>query len=150
MLRRFIVPIAAVGLLALSQFGLPFAIGAFGSSGLAFPDPVIDQAVYDPAGALDPQTEASLESRIDAIETRSGAEVVIYTRVAPTVDNDTNLADARRLMDQWGIGRSGFDDGFVILVSFFDNSIPARLPEHLRGQRLQGRLPVGGSAGAPA
>ncbi|HEY8177052.1 MAG TPA: TPM domain-containing protein, partial [Candidatus Limnocylindria bacterium] len=122
MLRRFIVPIAAVGLLALSQFGLPFAIGSLGSSGLSFPDPVVDQSVYDPANALDPPTEAALESRIDAIEARSGAEVVIYTRVAPTVDNDTNLADARRLMDQWGIGRSGFDDGFVILLSFFDNT----------------------------
>ena len=83
MLRRFFWPIVAVGLLALSQFGLPFAIGALGSSGLTFPDPVIDQAVYDPANALDPQTEALLESRIDAIENRTGAEVVIYTRMAP-------------------------------------------------------------------
>ncbi len=68
MLRRFFWPIVAVGLLALSQFGLPFAIGNLGSSGLAFPDPVNDQAVYDPANALDPQTEAMLESQIDAIE----------------------------------------------------------------------------------
>ena len=104
------------------QFGLPFAIGNLGSSGLAFPDPVNDQAVYDPADALDPQTEAMLESQIDAIEARSGAEVVIYTRVAQTINNDTNLADARRLMDQWGIGREGFDDGFVILLSFFDGT----------------------------
>ena len=122
MLRRFFWPIVAVGVLALSQFGLPFAIGAFGSSGLAFPDPVIDQAVYDQAGALDPQTEALLESRIDAIENRTGAELVIYTRVAPSVGNDANLADARRLMDEWGIGRAGFDDGFVILLSFDDST----------------------------
>lgn len=122
MLRRFFWPIVAIGLLALSQFGLPFAIGSLGSSGIAFPDPVIDQAVYDPANALDPATEAALESRIDAIEARSGAEVVIYTRVAPTVNDDSNLADARRLMDQWGIGRRGFDDGFVILLSFFDST----------------------------
>ena len=47
---------------------------------------------------------------------------MIYTRVAPTVDNDTNLADARRLMDEWGIGRRGFDDGFVILLSFDDST----------------------------
>ncbi|HEX6473873.1 MAG TPA: TPM domain-containing protein [Candidatus Limnocylindria bacterium] len=122
MLRRFFWPIVAVVVLAISQFGLPFAIGFLGGSGLAFPDPVIDQAVYDTANALDPQTEAALEARIDAIESRSGAEVVIYTRVAPTVDNDTNLADARALMDQWGIGRRGFDDGFVILLSFFDDT----------------------------
>ena len=122
MLRRFFWPIVAVGLLAFSQFGVPFAIGFLGGSDLAFPDPEIDQAVYDPASALTPETEAALEARIDAIENRSGAEIVIYTRIAPTVDNDTNLADARRLMDQWGIGRRGFDDGFVILLSFFDST----------------------------
>ena len=63
-----------------------------------------------------------LESRIDAIENRTGAELVIYTRVAPSVGNDANLADARRLMDEWGIGRAGFDDGFVILLSFDDST----------------------------
>jgi uncharacterized membrane protein YgcG len=122
MLRRFFWPIVAVGLLALSQFGLPFAIGFLGGSGEAFPDPVIDQAVYDPANALTPETEAALEARIDAIENRSGAEIVIYTRVAPFVGDDANLADARRLIDQWGIGRRGFDDGFVILLSFDDST----------------------------
>jgi uncharacterized membrane protein YgcG len=122
MLRRFFWPIVAVVVLAISQFGVPFGIGFLGGSDLAFPDPVTDQAVYDTADALDPQTEAALEERIDAIENRSGAEIVIYTRIAPTIDNDTNLADARRLMDQWGIGRRGFDDGFVILLSFFDST----------------------------
>ncbi|HEY7847546.1 MAG TPA: TPM domain-containing protein [Candidatus Limnocylindria bacterium] len=122
MLRRFFWPIVAVVLLAALHFGLPFGISLLGGSDLAFPDPVTDQAVYDPADALDPETEALLESRIDAIEARTGAEVVIFSRVAPTITGDSNLADARRLMDQWGIGRRGFDDGFVILLSFFDTT----------------------------
>ena len=122
MLRRFFWPIVAVGLLALSQFGIPFGLGFLGGSDLAFPDPVNNQAVYDPAGALTPGTEAVLEDRIDAIEARTGAELVIYTRVAPFVGDDANLADARRLMDEWGVGRRGFDDGFVILLSFDDDT----------------------------
>jgi uncharacterized membrane protein YgcG len=58
------------------------------------------------------------ESTIDAIEARTGAEVVVYTQ---SVDyggtSDETEARARALIDQWGIGRKGFDDGMVV---FFD------------------------------
>jgi uncharacterized membrane protein YgcG len=120
MLRRFSWPIIAIALLIGLQFIVPWALNAFGGSGTAFPTATVDRSVYDPAGALSPETEAALEARIDAIEQSSGAELAIYVRIAPDVTNDSNLADARRLMDEWGIGRRGFDDGFVILLSFFD------------------------------
>lgn len=120
MLRRFSWPIVGIGLLIGAQFIVPWVLSAFGGSGAAFPAPTVDRSVYDPAGALSPETEAALEGRIDSIEQRSGAELVVYVRVAPDVTDDSNLADARRLMDEWGIGRRGFDDGFVILLSFFD------------------------------
>lgn len=103
----------AVGLLAVD----PVLAGA------PFPDPVVDQAVYDEADILDPATEAALEARIDALEVRSGAEVVIYLQVDPFQDFDSNLAAAESLMNQWGIGRQGYDDGFVILVSFQDDRV---------------------------
>jgi uncharacterized membrane protein YgcG len=122
MLRRFFWPIVAVALLLSADFVVPWALSAFGGSGTAFPSPTTGRSVHDPAGALSSETEAALEARIDAIEQRSGAELVIYVRVAPEVDNDSNLADARRLMDEWGIGRRGFDDGLVILLSFFDSA----------------------------
>jgi uncharacterized membrane protein YgcG len=38
--------------------------------------------------------------------------------VDPSQDFDTNLALAETLLNEWGVGRRGFDDGFVILVSF--------------------------------
>jgi uncharacterized membrane protein YgcG len=122
MLRRFFWPIVAITLLIGVDFVVPWALSAFGGSGAAYPPPGLDRSVYDPAGAVSPQTEAELEARIDAIEQRSGAELAIYIRIAPDVTDDSNLADARRLMDEWGIGRRGFDDGFVILLSFFDSS----------------------------
>jgi uncharacterized membrane protein YgcG len=120
MLRRFSWPIVAVALLIGAQFIVPWVLSAFGGSGAAFPAPTADRSVYDPAGALSPQTEAALERKIDSIEQRSDAELVIYVRIGPDVTDDSNLVDARRLMDEWGIGRRGFDDGFVILLSFFD------------------------------
>lgn len=102
--------------------GLVFALilagvaAATAAAGPPFPDPVSDQAVYDPAGAIGAQTEQQLEARIDAIETRTKAEIVVYLQVDPGVSEEENLDKARALLDQWGVGRNGFDDGLVILL----------------------------------
>ena len=86
--------------------------------GPPFPPPVTDRAVYDYAGLFSPNTIARTESTIDAIEARTGAEVVVYTQNSgddPTTEETE--AKARALMDQWGVGRAGFNNGLVI---FFD------------------------------
>ena len=84
--------------------------------GPPFPPPIEGQAVYDNAGVFRPDTIATAEQTIDAIEARVGAEIVVYTQV---VDYGISLeeadAHAQALMDQWGVGRLGFDDGLVIL-----------------------------------
>ncbi|HET7573568.1 MAG TPA: TPM domain-containing protein [Solirubrobacterales bacterium] len=85
------------------------------AAGPPFPEPILNQAVYDPADAIRPATEARLEEQIDAIEQRSGAEIVVYLQVKPGISEEENLNDAHALMDQWGVGRSGYDDGLVIL-----------------------------------
>jgi uncharacterized membrane protein YgcG len=100
--------------IAFAVFGFP----ALPSGEHRFPDPVGGQAVYDPAGALDLEIEQVLERQIDAIEARSGAEIAIYVQVDASATPDSNLAAARALMDQWGVGRAGFDDGLVFLISF--------------------------------
>ena len=87
--------------------------------GPPFPAPETDRAVYDQAGIFSPETIVAAEAKIDEIETRTGAEVVVYTQdsgdVRPTTEETE--AKARALIDQWGIGRAGFNDGMVI---FFD------------------------------
>ena len=86
--------------------------------GPPFPQPETNVAVYDHAGILSPAAIAAAERTIDAIEERTGAEVVVYTQDSgefPTTEETE--AKARALMDQWGVGRKGFDDGLVI---FFD------------------------------
>jgi uncharacterized membrane protein YgcG len=85
--------------------------------GPPYPAPVPDRAVYDEADLVSPSTEAALEQRIDEIEARSGAEIVVYTEPNTDITEDENLSNAAALMDQWGVGRSGFDDGLVILVA---------------------------------
>ena len=121
-LRGWFWPALAVALLVGGVLGVPWLLAASGGTGAAFPAPTLDVAVYDPAGAVTADVEAGLESRIDAIESASRAELVVFVRIDPYVTDESNLEDARRLMDEWGIGRSGFDDGFVILLTFFDST----------------------------
>ena len=103
----------AAAVLALAV--LPLVPGAI-AAGPPFPDPVPDQAVYDEAEVLSAQVEEQVEITIDAIENRTGAEVVVYTQLVPTgVTQEEAEADAIALMDQWGVGRKGIDDGLVIL-----------------------------------
>ncbi|HSI99648.1 MAG TPA: TPM domain-containing protein [Patescibacteria group bacterium] len=104
---------------ALALLALTAAVAT--AAGPPFPDPVDDQAVYDTAGILSPDTEARLESIIDEVEATVGAELVVYTQVDPFISEDENLASAKALIDEWGIGRSGFDDGLVLMVGMAEN-----------------------------
>ena len=89
-------------------------------AGPPFPDPTVDVAVYDTASIFRPETIATAERTIDGIEKRTGAEVVVYSQLVEdgrsTEDADN---DARALMDEWGVGRKGFDDGLVILFDMY-------------------------------
>ncbi len=114
---RAALALVASVLWILSIAGGP-ALAAAPEPGPPFPLPETDRAVYDYAGILSAAEITRTESTIDAIEQRTGAEVVVYTqdsRTYPTTEQTEGKA--RALIDQWGIGRAGFDDGLVI---FFD------------------------------
>ncbi len=84
--------------------------------GPPFPPPVSGRSVYDTAGIFRSDTISASEATIDAIEERTGAEVVVYSQAVPEgVSSGDAEAQAIALIDQWGIGRRGFDDGLVIL-----------------------------------
>ena len=97
------------------------------AAGPPFPDPVDDRAVYDEAGVPAPRGGRELEQRIDAVEASTGAEIVVYTQVDPGITEGENLDKAAALMDQWGIGRSGFDDGLVLLVGLDDDLVHGKV-----------------------
>ena len=104
-----------------SSGGVPGAVGP--PPGPPFPDPQIDRAVYDFGGILSDGAIVAAESVIDAIEARTGAEVVVYTQDTGEYDISTGETEvrARALIDQWGIGRAGFDDGLVIFIDLEPN-----------------------------
>ena len=106
---------------ALAIATLSFVPGVL-AAGPPFPSPVNDQAVYDTAEVLSAAVKERVEATIDAIENRTGAEVVVYTQLVPYgVTESEAEADAIALMDQWGVGRKGFDDGLVILFDLHEN-----------------------------
>ncbi len=83
--------------------------------GPPWPEPEAGRRVYDFAGVFSPGTIASTEAAIDRIEARTGAQIAVYTQVKPWATEASTEEDAISLMDAWGVGRKGFDDGLVIL-----------------------------------
>lgn len=104
-------------------------LGAAGTvaAGPPFADPVTGQAVYDSAGVLRPEVVTELEERIDAMEGAVGLETVVYVHVDPGVSEEQNRSNAAALMDQWGVGRSGFDDGLVLMVGLEPNRVNGKV-----------------------
>ena len=112
----------ALGAVASFVWLVAIAIGpvvaASPPAGPPFPPPEAGRSVYDYAGIFSQSTIAAAQATIDGIRTRTSAEIAVYTQDSggdPTTDE--TAAKARALMDQWGVGRKGFDDGLVI---FFD------------------------------
>lgn len=112
----------AVWLLLLGSATL--SVAAAPPAGPPYPDPVNGQRVYDYAGVFSPGAIADAEQTIKAIDDRTGVEVAVYTQVKPESDTlDAANADALDLMNQWGVGRRGFDDGLVILFDMQANLV---------------------------
>jgi len=117
------------GILATIALSLLVVASPAAAAGPPYPSPVAGQHVYDTAGVLSVATVAEAERIAGGIEARTGSRVVVYTQLKPESDTPTAAeADARALIDQWRIGRTGLDDGLVVL---FD------LDESLRHGQVQ-------------
>jgi uncharacterized membrane protein YgcG len=105
--------------LALAAGAVSAAAPSAPPPGPPFPQPTAGQAVYDFARVLSTGAIAGAEATIDAIEARTAAGIVVYTQNSGTYDlsTDGTRTKAAALIDQWGVGRAGFDDGLAI---FFD------------------------------
>jgi len=122
-LRRFRV----AGLVGATAWILLLASATLAAAapppGPPYPDAVTGQRVYDNAGIFSPGAIASAEATIKAIEVRTGAQVAVYTQIKPVDSQSAADDDALALLNQWGVGRKGFDDGLVILFDMQDNLV---------------------------
>lgn len=78
--------------------------------------------VYDLAGIWRQSTADQANAAITAIRARTQAEIAVVS--IPTgfssVDTDLARSDAALIMDTWGVGRAGVNDGLVILFDMDD------------------------------
>ena len=110
--------ISVIALVWLALAGGALAVpppGPIPPAGPPYPPPINDVVVYDYANILSAATTAAATRIITGIEQRVGAEVVVYTQLKPGADDESTDADAVDLIDQWGVGRLGFDDGLAIM-----------------------------------
>ncbi len=84
-------------------------------AGPPYPLPETNVRVYDYAEILSPSTEQQAEQIIAGIQQRTGAQVVVYTQYKPGSTDESTDDDALALINQWGVGRKGFDDGLAIM-----------------------------------
>jgi len=75
------------------------------------------KSVYDLADVWDDSSVAQAEAIIGAVRSATQAEIAVvsWPTGLDTVSTELAEADARTIMDTWGIGRAGFDDGLVVL-----------------------------------
>jgi uncharacterized membrane protein YgcG len=73
--------------------------------------------VYDLAGIWSPSTITTAQGIADRIKARTNAEVAIVSWPSDDYDvsTDTARADALTIMNTWGVGRAGVDDGLVVI-----------------------------------
>lgn len=96
--------------------------------------PKFDRWVVDTTGTLDSNTRAHLERELDALHKRKGAQLAVL--IVPTLGDDTIETYARRVFDEWKLGRKGVDDGILFVVAKNDRRMRIEV-----GYGLEGTVP---------
>lgn len=80
--------------------------------------------VYDVAEIWDQSTENRAQAIVEAIRARTQAEIAILSWPSEEFDvsTETARADAIIVMDTWGVGREGVNDGLVVLFDMDNGS----------------------------
>ncbi|WP_412070067.1 TPM domain-containing protein [Rubrivirga sp. IMCC43871] len=77
--------------------------------------------VNDFAGALSPAEVDALERKLVAFADSAGSQVAVVT--VQTTDGVAPVDYATEILREWGVGRTGIDDGVVLLVALADREV---------------------------
>jgi uncharacterized protein len=122
---RLLRSLCAVALLALALAGVARAQDV-----LPVP-PLAGARVIDQTGTLSAAQQQALETKLAAIETKRGSQVVVL--LVPTTLPEDIAAYAQRVADTWKIGRLAVGDGIVIVVAKNDRRIRIEVAKALEG-----------------
>lgn len=107
----------------------------FGSGTLAevaVPPP--DTPVIDLTGTLTPDQIATLDQQLRAFDAKKGSRIAIL--IVPTTQPETIEQYGIRVAEAWKLGRSGVNDGAVLLIAKDDRAVRIEV-----GRGLEGVLP---------
>lgn len=95
------------------------------------PVPPLAARVMDLTGILKPAERAELEGLLAGLEARKGAQIAVL--IVPTTRPETIEQYARRVLDEWKLGRRGIDDGALLLVAMQDRAVRIETQYGLEG-----------------
>lgn len=93
--------------------------------------PALRTWVTDQTGILNPETQQALNTRLAKLEQDKGAQLAVL--VVPTTGQDTIEDYARRVFDQWRLGRAKVDDGALLVVALQDRRLRVEVGYGLEG-----------------
>lgn len=95
------------------------------------PVPPLSGRVVDQTATLTPAQAQALSSKLAAIETANGAQVVIL--IVPTTAPEDVASFAQRVGEQWKVGRKDVGDGLIIVVAKNDRAVQIQVAKTLQG-----------------
>jgi uncharacterized protein len=124
--------VLALALLALARPTPALSQNAPDSA--AIPEPV--GFVNDAARVMDESARAKLESFLDQVKVKTGAEFAVLTvqTTAPLDPSDYKV----QVFERWGLGKKGEDNGLLMLVAVAERQVRFET-----GYGLEGTLPDG-------
>ncbi len=93
--------------------------------------PPLKTRVTDVTQTLTPQQRESIEGDLADLETRKGAQIGVL--IVPTTQPEAIESYARRVLDEWELGRKGVDDGALLLVAKDDRKMRIETQYGLEG-----------------
>ena len=95
------------------------------------PVPPLTGRVVDQTATLTPQQAQALSTKLAAIESAQGAQVVIL--IVPTTAPEDVASFAQRVGEQWKVGRRDVGDGLIIVVAKNDRAVQIQVAKALQG-----------------
>ncbi|HET6598896.1 MAG TPA: TPM domain-containing protein [Burkholderiaceae bacterium] len=95
------------------------------------PVPPLSGRVIDQTGTLTPAQVQALTTKLEAIETQRGSQVVVL--IVPTTQPEDIAGYAHRVADTWKIGRREVGDGLLIVVAKNDHKMRIEVAKALEG-----------------
>jgi uncharacterized protein len=112
---------AFAGITIVCVLALLFAGTGRAAEGDPQPIPPLTARVTDLTNTLDAQQKQTLESELQALEQRKGAQIAVL--VVPTTEPEDIAQYAIRVFDQWKLGRKNIDDGALLIVAKNDRRV---------------------------